>query len=90
MASGINATEQFVKCYSDIPHGVIASPKEEQGKEEEHRDRYGIALFIAQADGQMQPGVSSTKDNSRSYLPDNFQMAPADSVRPYDTEAPPS
>lgn len=35
VASGMNATEPFVKCYSDITHGIIASPKEEQGKEEE-------------------------------------------------------
>lgn len=45
------------------PHGIIASPKEKQGKEQEHRNGYGIALLTAQADGQMEPGVNSTKDN---------------------------
>lgn len=28
----MNATESFVKCYSDIPYGIIASPEEEQGR----------------------------------------------------------
>lgn len=34
---------------------------------------YGIALLVAQTDGQMDPGVGSTKDN---------QTAPEDSVKP--------
>lgn len=39
---------------------------------------YGIALLVAQADGQMEPGVSSTKYN---------QAGSEDSMRPGDTEA---
>lgn len=30
----MNATEPFVKCYFAIPHGIIASPEEEQRKEQ--------------------------------------------------------
>lgn len=70
----MNATESFVKCYSDIPYGIIASPKEEQGRiMEMGMVWYGIALLVAQTDGQMDPGVGSTKDN---------QTAPEDSVKP--------
>lgn len=57
MAPGMNDMEPFVKCYCIIPHGIIASPKEEQRKEQEHRNEYGIALLTAEADGQMDPGV---------------------------------
>lgn len=53
----------FVKCYFAIPHRIIASPEEEQGKKEEHKHGYDIALLIAQIDGQMEPRVNSTKDN---------------------------
>lgn len=71
----MNATEPFVKCYFDIPHGITASPKEKQGKEQEHRNGYVMVLLLltAQADSQMEPGVNSTKDN---------QAAPEDSMRP--------
>jgi hypothetical protein len=68
----MNATKPFVKCYFAIPHGIIASPKEEQGKKQVHKNGYGIALLTAQANGQMELGVGSTKDN---------HTAPKDSVR---------
>lgn len=47
VAPGMNATEPLVKCYSDIPHGIIASPKEEQGKEQEHGNWYGMVLLCS-------------------------------------------
>lgn len=56
----------------------IASPEEEQGKEQEHKNGHDIALLTAQMDGQMEPGVNSTKDN---------HTAPKDSMRPQDREA---
>lgn len=41
----MNAAEPVVKCYFDIPQGIIASPKEEQGKEQEHGNGYGMVLL---------------------------------------------
>lgn len=52
------------------PPWNTASPEEEQRKEQEHGNGYGLVLLVAQADGQIEPGVSSTKD---------YQAAPADS-----------
>lgn len=43
----MNATEPLVKCYSGIPRGIIASPKEEQGKEQEHGNWYGMVLLCS-------------------------------------------
>ena len=43
-----------------------------------HKNGYDIALLAAQMDGQMEPGVNSTKDN---------HTAPKDSMRPQDREA---
>lgn len=61
------------------PRGIIASPEEEQGKKEEHKNGYDIALLTAQTDGQMEPRVNSTKDN---------HTAPEDSMRPQDRHSP--
>lgn len=47
VAPGMNATEPFVKCYFDIPHGIIASPREEQGKEQEYGNGYGTVLLCS-------------------------------------------
>lgn len=47
VAPGVNANEPFVKCYFDIPHAIIASPKEEQGKEQEHGNGYGMVLLCS-------------------------------------------
>lgn len=46
VAPGMNATEPFVKCYSDTAHGIIASPKEEQ-KEQEHGNGHGMVLLCS-------------------------------------------
>lgn len=70
--------QPFVKCYFATLCGIIASPEEEQGKEQEHKNGYDIALLTAQPDGQMEPGVNSTEDN---------HTAPKDSMRPQDREA---
>lgn len=68
----------ILKCYFAIPHGIIASPTEEQGKKQKQKNGYDIALLTAQTDGLMEPGVNSTKDN---------HAAPEDSMRPQDGEA---
>lgn len=75
---GMKATEPFVKCYFAIPHGIIASPEEEQRKEQ--NIEMGMVLLCSplKTVGQIEPGVSSTKDN---------HTASEDSVRPQDTEA---
>lgn len=74
MASGMNAIEPFVKCYSGLPMEYCFS----RGGAREGTGTWrwvwsGIALLVAQADGQIEPGVSSTKD---------YGAAPKGSVRP--------
>lgn len=71
--------QPFVKCYFAISQGIISSPEEEQGKEQKYKNGYDIALLTAQTDGQMEPGVNSTKDN---------HTAPEDSMRPQDRHSP--
>lgn len=71
----------FVKCYFAIPHGIIASPEEEQGKKKEHKNGYDIALLTAQTDGQMEPRVNSTKDNHTA--PEDFGDLKIGTHQPY-------
>lgn len=67
VAPGMNATEPSVKCYSDTACvGLLLLQRRSRGRNrntEIGMEWYGIALLVAQADGQMEPGVSSTKNN---------------------------
>lgn len=75
VAPGVNANEPFVKCYFDTPpcNYCFSKGGAGEGTGTWKWIWYGIALLVAQADGQMEPGVSSTKNN---------QAASEDSMRP--------
>lgn len=71
--------QPFVKCYfATYPLRNYCFSGGGAGEELVHKNGYDIALLAAQMEGQMEPGVNSTKDN---------HTAPKDSMRPQDREA---
>lgn len=59
----MNATEPSVKCYSDMACvGLLLLQRRSRGRNgnmEIGMEWYGIAMLVAQADGQMEPGLAA-------------------------------
>lgn len=75
----MNTTTICKVLFCHLPRNYCFSRGGAEGKEQEHKNGYDIALRTAQTDGQMEPGVNSTKDN---------HTAPEDSMRPQDRHSP--